>query len=123
MVALQREAKLTGERLRVFVVLNFSCSSTENYDAGTGRGRADLFVQVRWNGHVYPLVAVRVKRCGHGEGCCVCQESPGRCMSSDYLMSGRDSCFCLTIVAGPVGGRTNVFETLCAGKLLVGTCH
>lgn len=79
MVALLREAKLTGERLRVFVVLNFSCSSTENYDAGTGGGRADLFVQVRWNGHVYPLVAVRVKRCGHGEGCCVCQESPGRC--------------------------------------------
>ena len=40
MVALQREAKLTGERLRVFVVLNFFCSSTENYDAGTGGGRS-----------------------------------------------------------------------------------
>lgn len=40
MVALQREAKLTGEWLRVFVVLNFSCSSTENYHAGTGGGRS-----------------------------------------------------------------------------------
>lgn len=41
MVALQREAKLTGERLRVFGVLTFSsCSSTENYHAGTGGGRS-----------------------------------------------------------------------------------
>ena len=40
MVALQREAKLTGERLRVFVVLNFSSGSTENYHAGTGGGRS-----------------------------------------------------------------------------------
>lgn len=39
MVALQREAKLTGERLRVFAVLNFSCGSAENYHAGTGGGR------------------------------------------------------------------------------------
>ena len=53
----------------------------------------------------------------------LCMSRIARYMSSDYLMSGRDSCFCLTIVAGPVGGRTNVFETLCAGKLLVGTCH
>ena len=36
MIALQREAKLTGERLRVFIVLNVSCGSAENYHAGTG---------------------------------------------------------------------------------------
>lgn len=82
MVALQRESKLTGERLRVFVVLNFSCGSAEHYHAGTGGGRSFRREQVclyRYGRHVYPLVAVRVKRCGHGEGCCVCEESPGRC--------------------------------------------
>ena len=39
-IALQRKAKLTGERLRVFVVLNVSCGSAENYHAGTGGGRS-----------------------------------------------------------------------------------
>lgn len=33
------EAKLTRERLRVFVVLNFSSDTAENYHAGTGGGR------------------------------------------------------------------------------------
>ena len=40
MIALQREAKLTAERLPVFVVLNVSCGSAENYHAGTGGGRS-----------------------------------------------------------------------------------
>ena len=40
MIALQREAKLTGERLRVFIVLNVSYGSAENYHAGTGGGRS-----------------------------------------------------------------------------------
>ena len=40
MVALQREARLTGERLPVFVVQNFSCGSAENYHAGTGAERS-----------------------------------------------------------------------------------
>ena len=46
MVALQGEAKLTGERLRVLVVLNFSCGSAENYHAGTGGGRSFMREQV-----------------------------------------------------------------------------
>ena len=40
MIALQRQAKLTGERLRVFVVLNVSCGSAENYHSGTGGRRS-----------------------------------------------------------------------------------
>ena len=39
-IALQREAKLTAERLPVFVVLNVSCGSAENYHAGTGGRRS-----------------------------------------------------------------------------------
>ena len=49
-LAVQREAKLTGERLCVFVALNISCGSRGDGWGAEFQAWAGLFVQVWWRG-------------------------------------------------------------------------
>ena len=49
-LAVQREAKLTGERLCVFVALTFSCGSRGDGWGAEFQAWAGLFVQVWWRG-------------------------------------------------------------------------
>ena len=62
MIALQRQAKLTGERLRVFVVLNVSCGSAENYHSGTG-GRRSFSVSRSVCAGMVEWARLPIKRC------------------------------------------------------------
>ena len=117
MVALQREAKLTRERLRVFVVLNFSRRSAENYHAGTGGGwisrrgvsRSVFTGMVEW-------ARLPISRCDGKEvwsrGKVLCMLRIAREMSSDYLISGRDNlllpCHCCGTSRGNYGCVRNL---------------